>query len=177
MKNTTWRDIATVIPYDINAKLHPPEQVEKIAMSIREYGWDQPIVVDAAGVIIKGHGRLAASKLLGLDKVPVLVRDDLTPAQVKAARIADNKVAESEWDKSLLSQELNNLYEADYNMDLLGFTGDELKGLMLSGDDDEEDNEPETSAPEFDLLVSLKDEDSQQELFLELRDRGFKVKA
>ena len=110
---------AQLRPYKRNAKLHPPEQVERIAASIREFGFRQPIVVDVDNVVIMGHGRLLAAKQLGLERVPVAVAADLSPAQVKALRLADNKTAESEWDLPALEVELAELPEFD--MSALGF--------------------------------------------------------
>jgi len=75
-----WKDINSLIPYVSNTKKHPDSQIDKLAGAIAEFGFDQPIVVDGDGVIIKGHGRLLASKKLQLNQVPVLVRTDLTPA-------------------------------------------------------------------------------------------------
>ena len=98
-----------VIPYDLNVKQHDASQVAKIAKSIQEFGWDQPIVVDQNGVIIKGHGRRLAALQLGMAQVPVWVRDDLSPEQVRAARLADNRVAISNIDTDLLQQELASL--------------------------------------------------------------------
>lgn len=95
--------------------------VEKVAASIREFGWAQPIVVDGDGVIIIGHTRIKAAKRLGLKTVPVLVRDDLTPEQVAALRLADNKTAElAEWDEPLLAAELDALVGA-VDMEQFGF--------------------------------------------------------
>lgn len=112
-------------PYEKNVKIHDEDQVKKIAESIQKFGWDQPIVVDKDGVIIKGHGRTEAAKFLGLKKVPVLVRDDLTPDQVKAARVADNRVALGDIDTSMLQEELRSI-----DTDLTGiFDGSELKFL------------------------------------------------
>ena len=108
MKIEVWQ-IDKLKPYDGNAKIHDQAQVLKIAKSIEKFGWDQPIVVDALGIIIKGHGRRLAAIKLGLDKVPVLVRDDLTPDQVKAARIADNRVALSGIDTEMLQRELASI--------------------------------------------------------------------
>ena len=108
MKIEVWQ-IDKLKPYDGNAKIHDQAQVLKIAKSIEKFGWDQPIVVDALGFIIKGHGRRLAAIKLGLDKVPVLVRDDLTPDQVKAARIADNRVALSGIDTEMLQRELASI--------------------------------------------------------------------
>lgn len=103
------RDVDSIVPYELNSKKHEKAQVKKIAKSIKEFGWDQPIVVDTDGVIIKGHGRRLAAIELGLKKVPVLVRDDLTPEQVRAARLADNQVAISGIDNTLLRKELESL--------------------------------------------------------------------
>ncbi len=116
------RDIDDIKPYELNAKNHDDKQVEKIAKSITEFGWDQPIVVDKSGVIIKGHGRRLAAVKLGLKNVPVLVRDDLTDEQVRAARLADNRVAISDIDTDILQKELASL-----SFDLNGiFDGKEL---------------------------------------------------
>ena len=128
-----------VIPYANNAKEHPDEQVKKIASSIKNYGWDQPIVVDGDNEIIKGHGRLQAAELLGLDEVPVIRRDDLTDAEAKAARIADNKTAESPWNNDLLGTELALLEDQPIDMDTLGFDEDELDSVIGDVSLDDED--------------------------------------
>lgn len=125
MKIQKW-DVMALIPYELNSKVHDEKQVQKIAKSITQFGWDQPIVVDSDGVIIKGHGRRLAAIQLGLKEVPVLVRDDLDPEQVRAARLADNRVALSDIDTDLLRQEL-----ADLNFDLDGiFDKKELDFLV-----------------------------------------------
>ena len=121
-----------VIPYANNAKEHPDEQVKKIASSIKNYGWDQPIVVDGDNEIIKGHGRLQAAELLGMDEVPVIRREDLTDAEAKAARIADNKTAESPWNDDLLAAEIEVLDEFD--ADDLGFSQSEINELLEPAD-------------------------------------------
>lgn len=109
-----------LIPYSKNAKKHPPEQVEHIANSLREFGFRQPIVVDADNTVVIGHGRLLAAQKLGLEKVPVVKADDLTEAQIKALRLADNKTNESEWDLDFLDGELLEL-QGDINMEDFGF--------------------------------------------------------
>lgn len=111
---TVW-SIDKIVPYEKNAKIHDAKQVEKIAKSIKEFGWSQPIVVDKDGVVIAGHGRRLAAISLGFDKVPVWVRDDLGPDQVRALRLADNRVAISDIDTGLLQAEL-----AELNFDLDG---------------------------------------------------------
>jgi len=129
--------IEDLIPYANNAKSHPDEQVKKIASSIKNYGWDQPIVVDADDEIIKGHGRRQAAELLGIDEVPVIRRDDLSDAEAKAARIADNKTAESPWDDDLLASELELL--GDFEAIELGFDEDELDSVIGDASLDDED--------------------------------------
>ena len=121
--------IESVKPYPNNAKKHPDRQIELLAKQIAE-GFDQPIVVDSEMVIIKGHGRLLASKKLGLKTVPIIVRDDLSSEQVKAARIADNKLAETDWDMDLLAQELEALELMESDLEDLGFDEDELIKIL-----------------------------------------------
>lgn len=118
--------VASLHPYERNAKQHPPEQVEHIANSIREFGFRQPLVVDAENVVVIGHGRLMAAEKLGLDAVPVVRADDLSEAQIKALRLADNKTNESGWEFDKLEEELDEL-SAEFDMADFGFTdGDEL---------------------------------------------------
>src|SRR6056297_2892080 len=130
-------DADVLIPYTNNAKEHPEEQVKKIASSIKNYGWDQPIVVDGENEIIKGHGRLQAAQLLGLEEVPVITRTDLSDAEKRASRIADNKTAESAWLEEDLTHELEQLQEEDYDLELTGFEDDELEDLLESAEEDE----------------------------------------
>jgi ParB-like chromosome segregation protein Spo0J len=124
MKIEMW-NIEKVKEYEKNVKIHDKAQVSGIAESIKKFGWDQPIVVDTAGVIIKGHGRRQAALSLGMKKVPVLVRDDLTPAQVRAARLADNRVALGGIDTELMKLELAELSELTS-----GDTESLLKGIF-----------------------------------------------
>lgn len=146
--NVEWRDPSSLIPYINNAKTHPPEQIAKIAASIVEFGFDQPIVVDGQGIVIKGHGRLAASLQLGLKRVPVVVRTDLTPSQIKASRLADNKTAESPWDEELLRLELGMLREQDYDLGLTGFTDEEIEALLAEPDESVVGNTDDDAVPE-----------------------------
>ena len=119
-----WRSPDELIPYEKNAKLHPVEQVEQIANSIKAFGWTQPIVVDKDSVVVIGHGRLLAAKELKLEKVPVVMRDDLTDEQIKACRLADNKLNESPWDMSKLDEELAELAIDGFDMGQFGFDVD-----------------------------------------------------
>ncbi|MBC8350530.1 MAG: ParB N-terminal domain-containing protein, partial [Planctomycetes bacterium] len=129
MKIESW-PIERVKPYDNNPRVNDGA-VDAVASSIREFGFRQAIVVDSDGVIICGHTRYKAAQKLGLEKVPVHVAKDLTPDQIKAYRIADNKTAElSEWNFDLLPIELSQLGEAGFDLDLLGFGKDELAELL-----------------------------------------------
>ncbi len=152
-----WKSIDSLIPYVNNTKQHPGNQVDKIAGSIAEFGFDQPIVVDGDGVIIKGHGRLMAARKLQLQEVPVLVRTDLTPAQVKAARIADNRVAESAWDEELLKIELLDLKQNDFDLRLTGFDDEELGRFLV-----EDQTEVVEDAEDAEEAISKADELQQK---------------
>lgn len=107
-------------PYLKNAKKHQEDQIRKIADSIKEFGFNQPIVVDKDNVIIVGHGRYEASKLLGLKEVPVL-QVNLTEERTKAYRLADNKLNESAWDIGLVIEELKSLEAVKFDIKLTGF--------------------------------------------------------
>ena len=123
------RDIETIQPYDHNPRDND-HAVDAVAASIREFGFRQPIVVDATGTIIVGHTRYKAADKLGMKQVPVHVATDLTPAQIKAYRLADNKTAEiADWDHDRLVEELLELEKMAFDLDRLGFDPDELQEL------------------------------------------------
>ena len=125
------RKIEDIRPYERNPRIND-QAVDAVAASLQEFGFRQPIVVDANGVIIAGHTRWKAAKKLGLAKVPVHVAVDLTPGQIKAYRIADNKTGElAEWDLEILPIELNELREGGFDMNVLAFDEEEL-GKLLS---------------------------------------------
>ncbi len=127
------RPITSIRPYENNPRIND-QAVDVVAASIREFGFRQPIVVDGEGVIIIGHVRYKAALKLGLDKVPVHVAKDLSPEQVKALRIADNKTADlSDWNYDLLPIELSELQGMNYDLGLLGFNQDELAELLDPG--------------------------------------------
>jgi ParB-like chromosome segregation protein Spo0J len=137
MQIETW-PIERPKPYPKNARKWSAQAVEKVAASIREYGWRQPIVVDAEGVIIIGHLRLAAAKSLGLTEVPVHVARDLTPAQVRGLRLADNRThEESAWDLALLAPEIADLRALAFDLSKTGFDGRELDSLLAASGDAE----------------------------------------
>jgi DNA modification methylase len=124
-----------LISYARNARTHSPEQVAQIAASIVEFGFTNPILAGSDGVIVAGHGRLAAAQKLGLATVPVVVLDHLTPTQRRALIIADNRIAENAgWDEALLRIEMADLQDADFDLSLTGFDADALAELM-AGDE------------------------------------------
>jgi len=127
------RKLSEIKPYPGNPRQNDAA-VEAVAKSIREFGFRQPIVVDADGVIVCGHTRWKAAHKLGLDQVPVHVARDLSPEQVKALRIADNQTASlADWDLELLPIELADLQAAEFDLGLLGFDADELAKLLDPG--------------------------------------------
>ena len=138
----TWKWVKPdeVHPYELNAKIHDEKQVGKIAASIKEFGWRQPILVDTNMVIIAGHGRLAAAKFLGSETIPIMVAEDLNDTQVRLLRLADNKVAEAPWDEDLLRQDLGDLMAEvpDLNFEVTGFDMDEISEMLglTAGRDD-----------------------------------------
>lgn len=133
MLNVELRPLAEIKPYEKNPRQNDAA-VDAVAESIRRFGFRQPIVVDESGVIVCGHTRWKAAQKLGLAEVPVHVARDLTPEQVRAYRIADNKTAElAEWNLELLPIELAELQGAGIDWSLLGFDSDELAKLLDPG--------------------------------------------
>jgi DNA modification methylase len=125
-----WRSVETLIPYAKNARTHSDEQVAQIAGSIKEFGFNNPVLVDKDNSIIAGHGRLMAARKLGMDKVPVVQLGHMTEAQRKAYVFADKRISlNSGWDTGMLSLELQDLKD-DIDLSLLGFDPDELDALL-----------------------------------------------
>lgn len=116
------------IPYARNPRKISEQAVSAVAGSIKEFGFKSPIIVDKDGVIINGHTRLRAARLLGLATVPVIVADDLTPEQVRAYRLADNRVAEfTDWDHDMLQVELDDIGDVDLSFALFDDVTDETQ--------------------------------------------------
>ena len=159
--------IGDVRPYEDNPRRNDGA-VQAVAASLREFGWKQPIVVDADGTIVVGHTRYKAAQALGMDEVPVVVASDLTPEQCAAYRLADNRVGElATWDNELLAQELDGL--ADLDMSAFGFddyadVSDEYTQLDISD---------KTNMDAVSLIVHLDNETEAERLFNELTERGF----
>ena len=128
--------VADLVPYAKNSRVHDDAQVAQIAASIREFGFTNPVLIDAEGGIIAGHGRVLAARKLKLEQVPCIMLDHLTETQRRAYVIADNKLAlNSGWDDELLKLELTDLHSEGFDMDLLGFDAPDLALAMGLGAD------------------------------------------
>ena len=124
--------IEALIPYARNSRTHSDAQVAQIAASIKEFGFTNPVLIDEDGGIIAGHGRTLAARKLGLDEVPCLRLSHLNEIQKRAYVIADNKLAlNANWDDELLKLELHALDEADYKLEMTGFSPEELTKVMF----------------------------------------------
>jgi 3'-phosphoadenosine 5'-phosphosulfate sulfotransferase (PAPS reductase)/FAD synthetase len=142
LRKIEWIDIDTLVPYERNPKIHTQEQIKRLMHTFERYGFDVPIVLDEDRVIIKGHARYDAAKQLKWKKVPVIFRNDLSPQEVSASRIADNKVAEAYWDIPSLIQELEALFNLDDDTVPItdtGFDEMEIKSLLPGMLETEED--------------------------------------
>ena len=140
---TMW-PIEKILPYARNARQIPPQAVDKVAASIQEFGWRQPIVVDNDGVIIVGHVRLLAAQKLGLQEAPVHVANTLTPAQARAYRLLDNRShEETSWDQDLLGLELLDLKGMGVDLDLTGFAMEEIDDLLARADNSDGLTDPD----------------------------------
>lgn len=142
--NVQNRKLSELTPYPGNAKKHDKKQIANVAESIRQYGFVQPIVVDRDDVIIIGHCRALAAKKLGMDEVPCVSMDDLTPEQVNALRLVDNKSNESDWDFDLLAEELSNIDLSAFDFDWGLPIEDESEVIEDTAPDVDTDNEPVT---------------------------------
>lgn len=170
--NVIEMNVDELIPYENNPRKND-DAVDKVALSISAFGFKVPIVVDANNVIVTGHTRLKAAKKLGLSTVPVIKADDLTDEQIKAFRLADNKVAEfSEWDEEKLMKELEAL--GDIDMSLYGFEFPEED----EGEGEDDTYSGSTNIPQYDVtgdvpdLSELVDEVKTNELLDEIENSG-----
>jgi hypothetical protein len=145
--------VSVLRPYDRNPRTHSKKQLRQIADSIRTFGWTNPILIDDKGVVLAGHGRLAAARSLGIDRVPTICIDDMTEAQRRAYILADNKLAENAgWDRELLALELKGVLELDLDFDVTA-TGFEMGEIDVLIDDLDEEDDDLDEVPEMDPSV------------------------
>lgn len=123
--------VKDLVPYDRNSRVHSPEQIAQIANSIQQFGFTNPLLIDARSVIIAGHGRLEGAKIAGLEKVPCIVLDHLSDRERQALVIADNKIAlNAGWDMAILGAELGELANLDFDLSFTGFDEQELDAIL-----------------------------------------------
>ena len=143
-----YRKTAELLPYARNARTHSDAQVAQLASSIKEFGFNNPVAIDGDGMILCGHGRVMAAQRLGLDEVPTVCLSHLSELQKKAYILADNKLAlNAGWDNDMLKIELEDLKSSDFNLDLIGFSNEELDEIM------NQDEEPEVEDDDYNVMV------------------------
>jgi len=165
--STEYWPIERLLPYARNPRKND-HAVERGASFIKEFGFSVPVLVQSDGTIIDGHLRLKCAKRLGMTEVPVIVRDDLNQAQIKAFRLSVNRFAElADWDEEMLKIELQELDNLQYDIELLGFD------LNDDNKENKDDNIEHDVKDKFDLIIKLTNEKDQAVLFEELSERGF----
>ena len=143
-----YKKTAELLPYARNARTHSDSQVAQLAASIKEFGFNNPVAIDTDGMILCGHGRVMAAQRLGLDEVPTVCLSHLSELQKKAYILADNKLAlNAGWDNDMLKIEFEDLKSSDFNLDLIGFSNEELDEIM------NQDEEPEVEDDDYNVMV------------------------
>lgn len=167
--NIIYRPIKELKPYKKNAKKHNKEQVEQIANSIKEFGFTQPVIIDKHDCVVAGHGRILGARKAGLKQVPTVCLDELTEEQIKAYRLVDNKLNESDWDYSLLDEEIEQL--TDMDMDLFGFD------TNMTDEEQEKKKKVEFEIKEkYEVHIICKDEKQMEEVYNKTKGLGIECK-
>lgn len=169
-------DIDSLIPYVNNPRQHPKEQVDMIAASIREFGFLNPIIITKDNEVIAGHGRLLACQKLGIREVPVIRAEHLTPAQIKAYRLADNRLTElGGWDIDLIKVELKELQDLSFDITLTGFKLQELEELLTKEMDSAELKYNPVLEPKIEDREVTEEDIQKVDLSVDQRERGKEV--
>ena len=167
-----YKNVEDIIPYENNPR-HNDNAVDYVANSIKEFGFKVPIIIDKENVIVTGHTRLKAAEKLGLKQVPVIMADDLTEEQIKAFRIADNKVAQfSTWDMEKLDLELE-----DINIDMTEFGFDDINIIEDNESIDETSDTHFSYKEQYGVIVMCKSEEEQEAIFNKLTEEGYECKV
>ena len=154
----TYRKVEDLIPYARNARTHSDEQVARIAASIKEFGWTNPIIIDGENGIVAGHGRTLAARKLGLTEVPCIELKNLTETQKRAYILADNRLAlDAGWDNEMLALELGDLKDAGVDLELTGFSDEELDELLATPTESANGDEDEAPEPQEDPVSKRGD--------------------
>ena len=165
--NIVYKQIKELKPYKKNAKKHNKEQVEQIANSIKEFGFTQPVIIDKNNEVVAGHGRILGAKKAGLKQVPTVMLESLTEEQIKAYRLVDNKLNESEWDFGLLDEELGVLSE-DIDMELFEFD----ENVDLTEEEQKKKVEFEVKK-ENKIIITCKTKRQTEDLYKRLIEEGY----
>lgn len=167
-QNIIYKRIKDLHPYRNNAKKHSKEQVEQIAKSIKEFGFTQPVLIDDNNNVIAGHGRILGAKKAGLKNVPTVCLNNLSEEQVKAYRLVDNKLNESDWNLKLLDEELENIFDID--MSFFGFDVD-----MTDEEIDEALKEVSFKTKEkHEVIIKCKNKEETLKVQKEIERLGYK---
>jgi ParB-like chromosome segregation protein Spo0J len=172
-----YKKPAELVVYANNSRTHSDTQVAQLVASLQEFGFTNPILIDATNGIIAGHGRLRAAIELGYETVPTIELSNLTDEQRRAYIIADNKLAlNAGWDNELLAFELQHLHDAGFDLELTGFNADDLKALTLEDPDLDEDFKEPSDESRNTLLIECTGERELETLYEEMQKRGFQCK-
>lgn len=173
-------------PYEKNSKIHSLKQIQKVAQSISALGFTSPLIIDKDNILISGHCRLESAKLLGLQEVPCILRDDLSKAETSALRLADNLLGEfSTYDRENIFKELEDLRLHDYSIEAVGISEDEIDKLSkdiesalekTKNKSHAEKTEDEAETNQLILSITFKDEGEMRAMYEELIERGMLVK-
>lgn len=183
-REIVWRPVSALRGYEKNSRTHTPEQVSKVAASITEFGFTNPILVDENLGVIAGHCRLDAAGKLGLAEVPTIQLPYLSEAQRRALVIADNRLAlDAGWDNEVLAAELAELSDAGFDLGVVGFTDDELNAIAgVEDDSPEPERKPKTTTDfkyqeQFGVIVICDNERHQEEIYERLHSEGLQVRV
>lgn len=156
-----YRKVSELLPYARNARTHSDAQVSQLAASIKEFGFNNPVAIDADGMILCGHGRVMAAQKLGLTEVPTVCLSHLSSTQKKAYILADNKLAlNAGWDNDMLKVELEDLKFSNFDLDLVGFSTEELDEIM------NQDEEPEVEDDDYTVTVPQEPKAKLGEIYI-----------
>lgn len=170
------RSVEELVPYEKNPRINK-DAVGKVAKSIEKFGFKVPIIISEENVIVAGHTRLKAAKQLGIENVPCVVASDLTEAELKAFRIADNKVAEySEWDETLLEIELRELENIGFDIEEIGFSMEELDADINDEVADKDDLSGEITAG-YEVIIECEDESQQEMIYNKMIEEGYRCRV
>jgi ParB-like chromosome segregation protein Spo0J len=181
--NTEMMLVTELIPYAGNAKVHDDAQVAQIAASIKQYGFNNPILVDETKMILAGHGRLDAARKLGLEEVPVIQLTHLSDIEKRAYILADNKIADNgDYDYEVLQNEIDRLTSEGIDLSEIGFSQLELESPFGEGYSDTlpEPGDADMSDPSanvFGIIITVENEQSQAELLERMTGEGYRCKA